>query len=874
MRQLFFDSYAEAKRGPQHSSILRFYVRAFCDLAAHAIRSRADRSTPVAMPKQTVSVRDDVAYRRVGLVESLNSAARNTRVALRGLHRSPGFSLVVLITLGLGIGASTAIFSVVDGILLSSLPYPDADKLVVLREQSPPPEVRVGWVSEPTFRDWRERTAAFDDIIAWRLNQVTLTDGGAPERAHGYVVSAGFFPTMGIEMLMGRGFLPDEDRPDGEKVVVISRALWQQRFGLDPDVLGKNLVMNGVSHTIVGVAGDSHKYPGEADIWSPIALEYEPTFRGFRYLGLIGRISSDVSLAGAQIDLDRVAAEVASQNQDTNAGWGAAIEPLKSTLVGRLQPVLVGMMVAVLLLLLIAVGNVANLFLARLTSRGTEVAIRRALGASRGSLARLFVTEATILSGFGCVLGIGVAIWGVKLLETLARGRLPRLDQIGIDGRVLAFALTLALIVGLILGLVPAVVSVASHLGSTLRSGTRSASGHGRTHRMREYVLTVQVSLAFALLVGASLLARSLWNLHQIDPGFAPENVVSFELEFPESRYDSERLRAVFPELLARIGGIPGVEATGYVHPMPMVLGSVPSRYAIQSKVGRPQNELPMAHPRMTAPGYFDAMSIPLLRGRSFNNGDGPNSQLVAVVNETFANRYLEGDDPIGQRITWSDPEDPDATWFTIVGVVGDVLFRRLTDSAEPEVYTPVVQTPYGFGQIVLRHQGPLEQLRGSMTEVFRSIDPDLAVARPLLAEETIHEGLGAAKLNTTLISFFAIVAGVLALVGVLGVLSILVSRRTREIGIRMVLGAQTGEITRFVLAKGLRPVVWGLLLGTAISVGLTRFLESQVYQTSTLDPLAFLLPSAAFLLTALIACQLPARRATRLDPASVLRVE
>jgi len=639
-------------------------------------------------------------------------------------------------------------------------------------------------------------------------------------------------------------------------------------------VLGKNLVMDGLSHTIVGVADEAHNYPGSADMWSPIALEYEPTFRGFRYLGLIGRINSDLSLEEARADLERVAGNIASLHQDTNAGWGASIEPLKSTIVGRLQPVLVGMLVAVLLLLLIAVGNVVNLYLARLMDRQTEVAIRRALGASRGSLAGLFVSESTLLSAAGCVLGIGVAFWGTKLLDVLARGHLPRLDQVGIDGRVLSFAVLLSMMVAVVLGVIPTVISSASRYSRELRAGARSSTGPAHAHRARELILTLQVGMAITLLVGASLLARSLWNLQRVELGFNPENVVSFELNLPSTRYDSERLRTVFPSMLESIRGIPGVEAAGYVQPMPMVLGSVPSRYAIQSSEGSSDGVVPMAHPRITTPGYFEAMRIPLLRGRYLESTDGPNSLPVALVNHSFAERYLAGRDPIGERLTWGNPDDPAAVWFTIAGVVGDVMFRRLTDPTEPEVYTSVLQTPHGFGQLVLRYQGTPDLIRASMTEVFRSIDPDLAVAAPLTAETTIAESLGPARLNTTLISFFATVAGTLALVGVLGVLTILVGKKMREIGIRIVLGAQPQEILRFVLTRGMRPVFIGLVLGIGASVALTRFLESQVFGTSTLDPLAFVLPSLGFLVAALIACQWPAKRAVRLDPASVLRVE
>ncbi len=413
-----------------------------------------------------------------------------------------------------------------------------------------------------------------------------------------------------------------------------------------------------------------------------------------------------------------------------------------------------------------------------------------------------------------------------------------------------------------------------SRIGGDLQAGSRSVTGHARVNKVREFVLTVQVALAITLLVGASLLIRSLWNLHQIDPGFSRDNIVTVELNLPDSRYDSDRLLAVFPELLDEIGNLPGVEAAGTVHPMPMVLGSVTSRYAVESTAHTTDGVTPMAHPRITSPGYFEALGIPLLRGRYLEDTDRFGSLEVAVVNQTFADRYLGASDPIGQRITWQDPSDPDAAWATVVGVVGDVLFRGLTNAAEPEVYSSVLQQPYGFGQLVMRYQGNTEQLLPQIVAVFRASDPELAIGSPLTTEDIVLSSMGAARLNTILTSVFAAVAGTLALVGVLGVLALLVGRRIKEIGIRMVLGAPPGQILGFVVVKGMRPVLIGLVLGIAASAGLTRFLESQVYGTSTLDPLAFLLPSTCFLLASLVACQWPARRATHLDPASVLRSE
>jgi predicted permease len=871
MRQLFFDSYREFRRSPRVHTSTRFYARAFWDLAVNAVNAWLDSMRSAKATRTRKTFKHHNAQHRV--TEQLGTLHNAVRYALRVVSKTPGFTFVVLLTLGLGIGTSTAIYSVVDGVLLAALPYPNADRLVVARERSPLPEGRPGWVSPLAFRDWQERTELFEDLVAWRLYLVTMTGGDSPERLQGHVVSVGYFRMMGGGMTLGRGFTADEDRVGGEKVVVISHGLWQRRFASDSTVIGTSMILDGVPHTIVGVAGKHIDYPEGGELWAPIALDYEREFRSFRYLGVLGRLADDVTLADAGADLERVAREIATEFPQSNGGWSAAIEPLQSQVVGNARPVLVGLMVAAAMLLLIAVGNVTNLFIARTVGRHTEVAVRRALGASRASLIHLFVAEALVLSILGGAVGVAAATWGTRILQVTARGRLPRVQEIGVDGHVLTFAVVVSLLVGVVVGVIPAFAAGRTRKGDAFRFDHRSAIGQKRANRLREVVLTVQVALAITLLVGASLLVESLRNLTRVDPGFSSDDVITMELDLPNSTYDSGRQIAFFNEVLNKIGAVPGVEAVGTIHPMPMVLGSTTIPFTISPAVGSAEAVMPAAHVRVVGPGYFETMRIPLLTGRYLESGDRDDTQPVAVISQTFADRFLGNVNPLGHRVS-TDPEAEEESWFTIVGVVGDVKFRSLKDDGEPEVYTSVLQTSYGHTRLVVRTRGAPTQITPQVANIIHGLDPDLPVADVRTVEAIVTERLGPARLNTALVSVFATTAAFLALVGVLGVLTILVGRRMREIGIRVALGAQRQRVLRFVVILGLRPVVAGLLLGIVVSLGLTRLLASQLYGVSALDPWAYVVPSLAFLLTAGTVCRWPARRASRVDPASVLREE
>jgi len=812
---------------------------------------------------------------RLGPIEWIVAAAGTVRHAVRSLTRTPGFALTSILTLGIGIGACTMIFSVVYPVLVSPLPYPESEGIAVLFERSPPPEAQRGWVSPLTFRDWRERSEQFEQLVAYNLSLLTWTGGEQPELLRGWAVTAGYFRLFGSGMTLGRGFTEEEDRPGGARVVVISHAFWRTRFGSDAGVLGRTMTLDGAPFTIVGVASPLIEFPPGGDYWLPAAIDYGREMRDFRYLGVIGRLRPGSSIEGARAELAHISRAVAAANPDTNTGWGAEVSGLKEFRVRHVRPILVGMSVAVGLLLLIAVGNVTNLSIARSTGRQTDAAIRRALGASRAGIARVFVAEAMVLSVAGSALGVFLAVWGTEALAGMALRSLPRVEHLSVDARCIVFALALAAAAGVVLGLLAMLVAGGQDLSEMLRAGGRGGTAPARAHRIRESVLTAQVGLALALLIGATLLAQSLWSLARVDVGFAPEDVLTFSFDLPAASYpEPESGWAFYRDVLARIRGLPGVEAAAVVTPIPLEMGSVPTSWSLSAAVSDPAERIAMAHMRTVSAGYFEAMGIRLLAGRLIDDADRDGSEPVALVNRAFVDRYMRGHDPLGVRISPGEPEADESDWITIVGVVGDVRFRSLRHEAEPEIYLPTFQLPVDWGHLVVRAAGPRDHVVRSVTEAVLRVDPNLPLADITSGEEIIAGQLRVSRLSTTLTALFAAMATALAAVGILGVLSTVVAQRMREIGLRIALGARPGSIRRFVLLRGMRPVVIGLGLGLALSLAASRLLESQVFGVSTLNPLAYLLPAVGLAAAGLLACLVPSARASAADPVILLRSE
>jgi len=891
MRLFVSDSYSELVGGDGGSAVqgcggtaarryggrstAAFWFRTYWLLLMNGFGCRLDRrrSRRTARKNPTSPAPDPM--RRIGILERGRNLARHLKHAIRSLRRTPGFALTCVLTLGLGIGACTTIFCVVYPVLLSPLPYPETEEIVSLHERSPGPDGRRSWVSPLTLRDWKERSRQFERIASWRLNIFTWTGGPEPALLQGWAVSAGYFPTLGLPMTLGRGFASVEEQPGNERVVVLSHGFWNLNFGGDSAVLGQSIILDGVPYTVVGVANPDIEYPPGGDYWIPATFDYDREYRDFRYLGVIGRLRDDVSLADGQTELAQLSETIASENPETNAGWSAEVRGLKDTQVAGVRPILLGMTVAVGLLLLIAVGNVTNLAIGRSTNRQTDFAVRRALGASNTAIVGMCITESLVMATLGSVLGVILAAWGTNTLATIALRSLPYTSSIAVDARALAFALCAAALVGLLLGLLSAATSASNNLGETLKAGGRGGGSTKRTFRVRESVLTEQVGMALALLIGATLLAQSLYNLSRTDVGFTPDDLLTFSYDLPGAwDQDAGTLRLFYNDALGQIVGVPGIQAAAAVTPMPMEMGSAPSSWSLTREVAGWPDPTVMAHMRTVTPGYFDTMGIRLVAGRAFDQTDREDTEQVALVNRAFVNRYLQGRSALGVRITAGDADADESDWSTIVGVVQNVRFRSLTTEGEPEIYIPMQQFPSGWGHLVVRSHLPRDVLARAVIDAVQQVEPDLPLANIKSGEEIIADQSRVSRISTTITSLFAFMAAVLAAVGILGMLSIVVAQRTKELGLRIALGADSGSIWRIVLLRGMRPVLFGLALGIAISLATTRFLESQIHNVSTLDPLAFLLPAIGFTILGLLACVVPSVRASRVDPVGLLRAE
>jgi putative ABC transport system permease protein len=804
----------------------------------------------------------------------LDNLWKDIRFGLRTLLRSPATTLVALLTLALGIGANSAIFSVVDGLLLRPLPYPDPEELVLIRESAP----KLGFprfsVAPPNFVDWRRMNKSFEHLVAFNREKLNLTGSDQPESLQGVAVSHDFFELLGAKPLMGRGFREEEEKPGQGRVAVLSYSLWQRRFGGDPKIVGRTLTLNGEPYVVVGVAPRDCDMPRKTDLWVPLDFDYAAASRGAHFFGTIGRLKDGVSLEKATAEMTGIAAQLEKQYPDTNTSWTVVLMGLRDSLVEQIRPALLLLMVAVGFVLLIACANVANLLLAKMAAREREIAVRAALGASRTRLVRQMLVEILILFLAGGLLGAGVAWFGVKGLLALVPDTLPLPQQVRVDGRVLAFTLLAALATGFLFGLVPSLSATGQRLYGALKEGGRAMAGGRQGRVVRNILVGVEVGLALALLVVSGLLIRSFARLSGVDPGFKPEGVLTARLSIPEFKYpDEERQSIFYGQLQERLSAIPGVEAAAAIFPLPLSGGDMVFAY---QDAGRPTvslSEQPNAQARIISADYFKAMRIPVVRGRTFDRRDGHDTQKVVIVNQALAERDWPGKDPLGQRITF-DPTAEKVDWFTVVGVVGDVRHDTLDGEKSPEVYLLQLQVPGTDSFLVLRTQGDPARLTATLREAVREVDPDLPVERINTMEQVMNDSLAPNRVKTLLLGIFAGLALVLAAVGVYGVVSYSVEQRTHEIGIRMALGARPGQVQRLVILQGMRIVLVGAAFGLALAGWASRYLGSQVYGVTATDPATFLVVPILLLLVALLANLVPALRATRVNPLEALRYE
>jgi predicted permease len=809
---------------------------------------------------------------------------QDLRYGARMLLKNPGFTAVMVMTLALGIGANAALFSVVNGVLLNPLPYPQPEQLVTLHQSKP--NFETGSIPYPNFRDWQKENQTFSAMSIMRGFGFSLTGTGEAERVNAQFVSADFFSVLEVKPALGRAFVPGEDESGAGPVAVISASFWQRKFASAPDVLEKSLALDDRSYTIVGVLPASFNlFSSGVEVYVPIGQWNHPGLRS-RAAGLalhgIGRLKPGVTIEQAQADLDRVARGLAATYPDTNKDNGAKVVPLKERIVGNIRPILLMLLGAVGFVLLIACVNVSNLLLARSTGRTREFAIRAALGASQWRLLRQLLTESILLALAGGGLGLLVAGWGTQAALGVLPTALPRAAEVGLDARVLLFTLAISLITGIVSGLAPALKSSQRRLSETLKEGGRGAST-GRV-RAQGLFVAVEMALALVLLIGAGLMIRSLNALWNVDPGFRPDHVLTFGLNLPPSmkKTGPAAIRANLRELNDTLSSMPGVQAASFSY------GATP----LQSEDdlffwldGQPkpasQSEMNMALVYTVEPAYLTVMGIPLKQGRFFTDQDNERSLAVAVIDESFAHKYFGAEDPIGKRLNLDGEDDP----VQIVGVVGHVKQWGLDSDDEQglqaQLYQPfrqlsdntMTRVAGGVG-VIVRSEGESPALFESIRRLLQSLNSHYVIFRPQTMNEVIADTLAARRFSMILLDAFAVIALLLASIGLYGVISYLVGQRTHELGIRLALGAQRKDVLRLVLGHGMKMALGGVALGLAAALGLTRLMATMLYGVSATDPLTF--AAIALLLTgvALLACYMPAQRATRVDPLIALRHE
>jgi len=800
------------------------------------------------------------------------------RYAFRTLRRSPGFATVAVLTLALGIGANSAIFSVISGVLIRPLPYRDGERLVRLEQRATMPGMDHGGVSVQEFHDYRERTRTLSGVVEYHALWFTLLDGGEPERVQSGVVSWDFFQVMGIEPLLGRVFLPDEDREGAPPVLVLGHEFWQKRFGGDPGVIGRTVEMNDRVHTIVGVLPPLPQFPGDNHVWMPWYAcpfrtgEVWKQNREWRSLGVFARLAPGVPLDAARADVDRVAQMMPAEHPGAyphHGDFGATLVPVREELTREARPVFLVLLGMAGFVLLIACANVANLTVARLSGREQEIAVRSALGASRGRLLRQLLAESTVLAVAGGALGLLAALYATDLLAAFAARFTPRAAEVTVDGRVVLFTLAASVATGLAVGTVSALLFGRDITAALREGGGRTTAGAGR-QRVRGALVAAQVAAAFVLLVGAGLMARSFVHLQRVDPGFDPEDVLTMRIDLDWAAYrDPDDRRTFYRTLLERVGALPGVAAAGLAAYVPLGGGLPSTPFRIEGRPVPDDGTGPRTDIQAVSPGYFEALRIPLLRGRTFTATDHDDAPAAVVISESLARRYWGDEDPIGARIS-----DDGVHWATVIGVVGDVKQEGLASEFTDQAYMTLDQnTALGTSLLIRTRAEPTGAARQAIAAVH-AIDPRQPVAFVRTLTEVRSEHMAAPRLTTVLLGLFAVLALAISIAGIAGVIAFTVSQRTRDIGIRIALGADQRRVLWLVGRQALTLALAGLALGAAGALALNRFISGWLYGISPGDPLTYVGVALLLLAAAGAAAYAPARRATRIDPITALRIE
>jgi putative ABC transport system permease protein len=813
----------------------------------------------------------------------MNNLLQDIRFGLRMLLKSPSISIVATIALALGIGANTAIFSVVNAVLLRPLPFPESESLVSVFETDRQRGLERGTHSYPNFFDIRAQNTVLERVACFHGGDYILSGRGEPARLQGSVVTSDLFPILRVQPILGRTFLPDDDKPsESGRVVILSQPLFQKRFNSDPSIVNQAITLNGISFTVVGVMPAGFEFPIQNDpveLWTTIAGDASgetpvTAQRGAHFLQVIGRLKPGVNQEQAQAELTAIASRLEQQYPDTNTHRSLRVDSALKALVGDIRPTLLILLGAVACVLLIACANVANLLLARATSRHKEMAIRAAMGASRLRVIRQLLTESVLLSLLGGAVGLLLAVWWSDLLIALGKEDIPRALHVGIDLRVLGFTLGVSILTGVIFGLAPAFHSSKRELIDALKEGGRGTSEGARRNKVRSALVVSELAIAVVLLVGAGLLIKSLWRLQKVNSGLQPQNVLTFNVGLPE-KYNYERQARFFIDLKSRLESLPGVQSASSVLPLPLS----GDRFVISFEIeGRPM--APKDHPSgdffAAGVGYFRAMGIPIIKGRDFDDRDRYGSTPVVIITETLARQFFPNEDPIGKRIKpgINTIEGDKTTMREIIGVVGDVRNRSLDTAPKQAYYVPQTQVPFDQMVMVVKTLDDPHNLISAATKQVSAMDQDIPVFGVKTMEEYLSTSVAAPRFSTTLLTIFAGVALVLTVVGLYGVMSYSVAQRRNEIGIRLALGAQSRDVLLMIVKQGSLLIGLGLVIGLSGAFALTRLIASMLFGVTAKDPLTFTAVGALLAAVALLACYVPAWRATKVDPMEALRYE
>jgi len=811
----------------------------------------------------------------------MDTIIKDIRYGVRGLLKHPGFTAIVVITLALGIGASTAIFSVVDSVLLRRLPYRTAERIVAIQEHDP--NGRRGQSTSANFYDWRQQNTVFEHLSAIKITTTNLALSDHAERIDLAQTNADFFDIFGITPQYGRLFIPQDEQAGHEPVVVMSNALWQRRFGSDPSLVGRSITLDGRNYNVIGIAPPGFQYPDKTELWLPplrLVPELYPDqdvtqTRRMGYLMVVALLKPGVSLQQAAGEMETITGRLRQQYPDSNNKRFNRVVSLHEHLVGDTNKLLWLLLGAVTFVLLIGCANVANLLLASGASRQKEIAIRVSLGASRWRVVRQLFTESMLLALTGGVVGLLIAFWGLAAITKLLPADFPRLNEIHIDLRVLGFSFVASMLTGILFGLVPALQVSRSDVQEAIRETGRGASGSRRQSRFRQALIVVEVALSVVLLAGAGLLFRSFLRLQSVDTGFVSQQVLTARLTPSGTNNTNDADYAKFYNgVIEKVGAIPGVQDVALINTLPLYKGPT-SGFRVEGRPVTTPDKWPSVNYRVVSPNYFRAMGIPVLQGRAYTDRDNENAPLVMMVNQQLAREIFPDENPVGKRITFGGTNtDGQPRWFEIVGVVANVRSLELREAPTAELYFSAQQDLWPAMSLVVRSSIEPSSLGASVRQAVNEVDRSVPVADVKTMDHVVNESITQPRFNLFLLGLFSTVAMILSAAGIYGVTAYTVTQRTRELGIRLALGAQVGDVLKMILGQGMAVIGVGLAAGLAAAFGLMRLLRSLLFGVGENDPLTFAAITGVLVLVALIACYIPARRATKVDPLVALRSE